>query len=85
VRAFDPAVAQPEPGHADIPLAPDPLAALRGAGAVVVCTEWPVFRTYDWPALLGAMAQPCVLDPNRFLERQVQAWPGIRYITVGRT
>ena len=84
VRAYDPAVAKPEPGHADIPLAPDPLAALRGAGAVVVCTEWPVFRTYDWPALLGAMARPCVLDPNRFLERQVQAWPGIQYITVGR-
>jgi hypothetical protein len=51
---------------------------------VVVCTEWPVFRTYDWPALLGAMAHPCVLDPNRFLERQVQTWPGINYITVGR-
>jgi hypothetical protein len=52
---------------------------------VVVCTELPVFRTYDWPALLGAMARPCVIDPNRFLERQVQAWPSIQYITVGRT
>jgi UDPglucose 6-dehydrogenase len=85
VRAYDPAVTKPEPGHTDIPLAPDPQTALRGAGAVVVCTEWPVFRTYDWPALLGTMARPCVLDPNRFLERQVQAWPGIQYITVGRT
>lgn len=85
VRAYDPAVATPPPDHANLPLALNPLTALRGAGAVVICTEWPVFRTYDWPALLGAMAQPCVLDPNRFLERQVQAWPGIRYITVGRT
>jgi len=84
VRAYDPAVATPPPDHADLPLAPDPQTALRGAGAVVICTEWPVFRTYDWPALLGAMARPCVVDPNRFLERQVQAWPGIHYITVGR-
>ncbi len=84
VRAYDPAVATPPPDHANLPLALDPLTALRGAGAVVICTEWPVFRTYDWPALLGAMALPCVVDPNRFLERQVQAWPGIRYITVGR-
>src|SRR5206468_12850804 len=66
VSAFDPAIKQLPPELSSVNLAHSPAAALAGAEAAVVCTEWPVFRQADWPDLLRAMRQPLVLDANRF-------------------
>ena len=58
--------------------------AIAGAHAVVICTEWPELRDYDWPALLASMAKPVVVDANRLVEKAVAAVPSAVYLTVGR-
>ncbi len=84
VQAFDPLIRTTDTAHADLPLSASAAAALRGAHAVVICTEWPEFRDYPWPALLAGMARPLVIDANRLIEKAVAPIPGASYLTVGR-
>ncbi len=46
--AFDPAVKSLPPELNNVSLAADIAAALAGAEAAAVCTEWPQFRQADW-------------------------------------
>jgi UDPglucose 6-dehydrogenase len=84
VRAYDPLIRVPDADHRDLTLVANAADALRGAHAVVVCTEWPEFRDYPWPSLLALMARPVVIDANRHIEKVVTGTPGLLYITVGR-
>ncbi len=84
VRAFDPLVRTADRDHRDIPFAASAAEALQGADAVVICTEWPEFREYPWPALLATMARPVVIDANRLVEKAVTPVAGTLYFTVGR-
>ena len=84
VRAFDPAVKHLPPELAAVSLAPDIAAALNGADAVVVCTEWPEFRRADWAQLIPDMRGRVVVDANRFLEKELKNAPGVEHLSVGR-
>ena len=84
VHAYDPLVHIADAEHRDIPLATTAAEAVRGAHAVVICTEWPEFRDYPWPALLATMARPVVVDANRLIEKAVAPVAGLVYLTVGR-
>jgi len=84
VRAYDPLIRTTDAEHRDLPLAASAADALRGAHAAVICTEWPEFRDYPWPALLAGMARPVVIDANRLVEKAVAPAPGVVYLTVGR-
>lgn len=84
VRAFDPLIKTPDTEHADIHLYKSAAEAVRGAHAVVICTEWQEIRDYPWPKLLSTMARPVVLDANRFVEKSVAGSPSVVYLTVGR-
>ena len=84
VQAYDPLIRSADAEHRDLPLAASVADALRGAHAAVICTEWPVFRDLPWPALLGTMAKPVVIDANRLVEKAVAPAPGLVYLTVGR-
>jgi len=84
VQAFDPLVRTADAEHRDLPLAASAADALRGAHAVVICTEWPEFRDLPWPALLATMARPVVVDANRLVEKAVAPAAGAVYLTVGR-
>lgn len=68
VTAWDPAVrALPEELAPTIALAASPDAALRGASALVIATEWPELRQVDLAAAIAHMQRRLVLDANRFL------------------
>ena len=84
VQAYDPLVRIADAEHRDLPLAASADDALRGAHAVVICTEWPEFRDYPWPTLLAGMARPVVIDANRLVEKAVAPVAGVVYLTVGR-
>ncbi len=84
VQAHDPAVQSLPPELAAITLSVDLGAALHGAEAAVVCTEWPAFRTAAWPELIPAMRQPVIVDANRFLEAPFRPIPAVEHISVGR-
>jgi len=85
VRAFDPVVMRlPDDAPAGVHLAPSVKAAVTGADAVVIATEWPQFRDEDWPALVSRMAAPVVVDPTGLLSCRLSEIAGVTYAVVGR-
>jgi UDPglucose 6-dehydrogenase len=43
-------------------------AALQGADAAVIATEWPVYRDLDWGALRKTMRRPLFINGRRLLQ-----------------
>jgi UDPglucose 6-dehydrogenase len=61
------------------------LAAVDGADAVVLVTEWPEFRELDWAGeLKGRMKTPLVVDGRNFLDRDGLRDAGFTYEGIGR-
>ncbi|MGD0199103.1 MAG: nucleotide sugar dehydrogenase [Solirubrobacteraceae bacterium] len=84
VRAHDPAITRlPPKDAAVIELAPDPLAALRDADALAVCTPWPEYRAIAAGDVVSAMAQPIVIDPPGHLLATLGIDNDVRYARVG--
>jgi len=67
VVAYDPMVTKYE--LAGLSLADSAVAAASGADALVVLTEWPVFRTVDSAEILQAMTGNIVVDTRRVLDQ----------------
>jgi UDPglucose 6-dehydrogenase len=84
VHAFDPAIKSLPADLSAMTLASALSSALQGADAAVVCTEWPEFRQANWSDLVRVMRQPVFVDPNRFLETQLNLLPGVEHLSVGR-
>jgi len=84
VSAHDPAA---EPLPADLAGAinrtPTAQDALAGADAVVIGTEWPLYRELDAATMLRVMTRPIVLDQGRFLAEQLGGDGRFSYVTVG--
>jgi UDPglucose 6-dehydrogenase len=60
-------------------------AALEGADAAVLVTEWPEFRELDWPgAVKDAMRNPLVVDGRNFLDDEALRAAGYTYEGIGR-
>ena len=51
-------------GKDDVTVVTDPWAALEGAHAVAILTEWDEFKTLDWQKALDVMQRPGA--PSRF-------------------
>jgi UDPglucose 6-dehydrogenase len=84
VRVHDPEVKVLPAGLDALVRAGTPIEAARGADALVVATEWPVYRAVDADALAAAMPAGVVLDANRFLVKSIGADPRFRLISVGQ-
>jgi UDPglucose 6-dehydrogenase len=61
----------------------DPIAAVRGAHALVMATEWPVYRSISTDQLLQCSDRLVVLDANRFLPNLAATEGRLRYFAVG--
>jgi UDPglucose 6-dehydrogenase len=87
IRAWDPA-APPDLERQALPgigRRSSILEAAKGAGAVVVLTEWPDIIEADWQVIAGAMVEPwMVLDARNCLEPQKLVAAGLRYWGIGR-
>lgn len=84
VRAYDPGIrALPDEPITGIELAPDPIAALDRAEALVICTPWPEFRAVPAQQVARAMTRPIVLDPGGHLQDTLGRAGGVRYLRVG--
>ncbi|PYS49854.1 MAG: UDP-glucose/GDP-mannose dehydrogenase family protein [Acidobacteria bacterium] len=85
VQAHDPAIqALPDNLAQKIVLCETPVAALEDAVALVLATGWPDYKALAAEAILSAMREPVVVDPNRFLESTLGNDPRVRYTAVGR-
>ncbi|HCX32427.1 MAG TPA: UDP-glucose 6-dehydrogenase [Rhodocyclaceae bacterium] len=67
-----------------IAYADSPLAALDGADALAVVTEWKEFRSPDCDELLRRLKSPIVFDGRNLYEPQRMRELGIRYFGIGR-
>ena len=59
-------------------------AALEGADAVVLLTEWNAYRNLDLARLKGALARPVFVDLRNVYEPDVMRATGFAYHCVGR-
>jgi UDPglucose 6-dehydrogenase len=81
VVGHDPAIESLPPELKSVlSLESSPIAAANGADALVVATEWPLYRDLH----LAPESVLVVLDPNRFLSAQLSDKSMIRYFTVGK-
>ena len=85
VTAYDP-VAEEEARKliSGVTFAQDPLAAVQGADAVVLVTEWDEFRTMDWSAMAQAMRGTTVIDGRNALDPDAVRAAGLHYEAIGR-
>ena len=86
VRAWDPVVAdEARELLRGVELAPTIEAAVAGADAAVIVTEWPELHELVSPELRTAMRNPLIVDGRNMLDpREVRA-AGFAYEAIGRT
>ena len=64
--------------------AKDPYAAIQGANALIICTEWPNFRTPDFHLLKTNLKDQAVFDGRNLYEVDKMKSLGFRYFSIGR-
>jgi UDPglucose 6-dehydrogenase len=85
VVGYDPAAgATAKEEVPELEVAPDPYEAASGAQCVVICTEWPEFRSLDLNKLRGRVAYPMVVDGRNLLHQESVIAAGFSYYPTGR-
>ncbi len=93
LRAHDPQVQSLEqlmPGESvarlksGIEFVKDPMTAAKGADALVIATEWKVYRSPDFAALRKALRQPVIFDGRNLFDPADMQRLGFSYRGVGR-
>jgi UDPglucose 6-dehydrogenase len=64
--------------------ATSPMAALEGADALVVVTEWQEFRSPDFAAIRKALKQPLVFDGRNLYDSAAVRAAGLEHFAIGR-
>ncbi|MFZ6051657.1 UDP-glucose dehydrogenase family protein [Halocola ammonii] len=58
--------------------------ALDGADALLICTEWPVFRNPDFDKVAGKLANKAIFDGRNLYEIEKMKSLGFYYKSIGR-
>ncbi len=88
VRAFDP-VAMDEARRLygerpDLELMPDAMAAVDGADALVIVTEWTQFRSPDLSRIRAGLKEAVIFDGRNVLDAKQTMAAGLTYLSIGR-
>jgi len=88
VQAYDP-VAMDETQHIyglreDLKLVGTKEAALEKADALIICTEWKIFRAPNFDLIKSTLASPVVFDGRNLYEPERMQEYGFEYYAVGR-
>lgn len=67
-----------------IHLAADMYEPLKDADALLICTEWSIFRAPDWSRVKHLLKNPIVFDGRNLYEPQEMAAEGFQYQSIGR-
>jgi len=88
VRAFDPEahpVARQLYGDRDdLELCPSPEAALHGSDALIIVTEWGLFRNPDFTTIRKRLRQPLIFDGRNLFDPHKLKREGFVYYGIGR-
>jgi UDPglucose 6-dehydrogenase len=86
VVAYDPVAADSAASMLpDVEMAGSAAAALEGADAVVLVTEWPEFSELDWVTARDSMASPVLIDGRNYLDAEALRSAGFAYEGIGRS
>lgn len=86
IRAHDPE-AMPKAASelgSTVVMCEDPYAALDGADALVIFTDWPQFRTPDFDTVASKLKERVIFDGRNLYDPVAMARRGFKYICVGR-
>ncbi|MFM4903383.1 UDP-glucose/GDP-mannose dehydrogenase family protein [Aeromonas veronii] len=88
VQAFDPkAMTRARELYGERPdllLCPTQEAALEGADALLICTEWQAFRAPDFQQLKALLNQPVIIDGRNLYDPRQLSELGFDYHAIGR-
>ncbi|MCF5882964.1 UDP-glucose dehydrogenase family protein [Aeromonas veronii] len=88
VQAFDPKAMgrarQIYGQRPDLLLCPTQEAALEGADALLICTEWQAFRAPDFQQLKALLNQPVIIDGRNLYDPRQLCELGFDYYAIGR-
>jgi UDPglucose 6-dehydrogenase len=85
VRAYDPEGTETAKAvMPDVTYCADAYDAAHGADAVVIVTEWDIFRALDLKRLAETMATPVLVDLRNIYDRAEAERAGFAYTAVGR-
>ncbi len=86
VRAYDPEAmdnVKTQLGD-NIIYADNPYDALKGADALMIMTEWPVFRTPDFDVIKKELKEPLILDGRNLYDVEQMKELEFTYFSIGR-
>jgi UDPglucose 6-dehydrogenase len=83
VQAYDP-VAGKHFQHKSLKVVPSALAALEGAEALAIVTEWREFRSPDFAAIKARLKTPAIFDGRNLYDPAQLRELGIEYFPIGR-
>ncbi|MDV2079415.1 UDP-glucose dehydrogenase family protein [Marinobacter xestospongiae] len=88
VQAFDPeAMSETQRIYGDqdgLTLCGTKEQALKGADALVICTEWKEFRSPDFASIAATLSEPVVFDGRNLYEADMLSRHGLIYYAIGR-
>ncbi len=68
----------------DLTLSGTPQAAIKGADALVICTEWRQFRAPDFDQISALLKEPVIFDGRNMYEPERMKQKGFTYYAIGR-
>ena len=88
IQGFDP-VAMDEvqsiyPDEANLSLVGTKEAALKGSDALIICTEWKVFRSPDFELIKSSLNKAVIFDGRNLYDPEKMAALSIDYYAIGR-
>jgi UDPglucose 6-dehydrogenase len=84
IKVHDPMAKDlPEHWRETVERCESPLAAVRGADALVLATAWPIYREVAADRLIEGSDELVVLDANRYLPNLAAVGGRLRYFAVG--
>ncbi len=88
ISAYDPVAVQEAQrilgDRAGLHYADSPIAALEGADALVIVTEWKEFRSPDFDEVRKRLREPVIFDGRNLYDPEMMRACGIEYYGVGR-
>jgi UDPglucose 6-dehydrogenase len=88
VRAYDPVAGENAAGlfagNERVEIAESAEAALEGAEALAIVTEWQEFRSPDFDAIKSSLKTPAIFDGRNLYDPAAMRALGIEYFAVGR-
>ena len=85
IRAFDPeSMGQARQVLSGVAYTDNAYDCAEGADALVIVTEWEIFRALDLGRIVGALKSPVIVDLRNIYRPEEMARRGVAYTSVGR-